>query len=612
MDTERRRTAEPAFLAIASALSPAVAADWPQDGADAGRSSRTADPGPAWSDVALLALLPSASTPTSPILVLGDHALVLSRADNRDRIYRVALGDGGVETFAESAPRSTGNRSGARHAERTSGAGASEEPPRFTGATAIASDGRAVFVAHEQGLLALRTSDAGPEWNVRLGGSRCAPPAVGADVVVVACRSPVAWEVPLDSTVVVAIDASDGSARWSWSSDRPTGSVNPGIPGGIVLPPRAASSDPLGVSIVGDRTMLVTREAIAMPSGWWGVPDAGTVSYAVTALDRSGRALWTKSSAQRLHADGTPLGPVATASTHAVAFGDLALVVLDRELFALNATNGYVRWRALIADPEPLPVAAGNGIAATADAVFVTSASTLYRISADGEERWRHDLPDGESWTAAAPVIAGDQVLATSLVDHAHGTSVRLRAVVAETGETAWTVESPEHWGRGRAPEPPVRLAAAGAALAVLERGTVTVYGTTAGSPTAVARPSTTTPLAREVVRVDLSGSGPGARGPATSYRADWGDGASTGWVAQPFLDHAYVDVADREARFHVRNAEGQSASTTLVFRVQVPEVVRPMSAAEALAAFAPWITLAAAGAIAGGGAAAVAVWRRR
>jgi hypothetical protein len=96
----------------------------------------------------------------------------------------------------------------------------------------------------------------------------------------------------------------------------------------------------------------------------------------------------------------------------------------------------------------------------------------------------------------------------------------------------------------------------------------VTVLGETRASPVVHAQASSEFPAPGADVSVDLSGTTAGAFGPATTFRADWGDGTLTDWQSEPFLAHAYAEAGDHMARFQVGNDAGQTSSQVVVLHV--------------------------------------------
>ncbi|HEX9815646.1 MAG TPA: protein kinase, partial [Candidatus Thermoplasmatota archaeon] len=101
--------------------------------------------------------------------------------------------------------------------------------------------------------------------------------------------------------------------------------------------------------------------------------------------------------------------------------------------------------------------------------------------------------------------------------------------------------------------------------------GTLTVLGQTDASVQPRVHVSSVYPQLGENVTANLTNSGPGAFGPATEFRADWGDGTDSGWGVNPVLTHRFAAIQNAQARFYVRNVAGQTASVPFVFFVGVP-----------------------------------------
>lgn len=95
----------------------------------------------------------------------------------------------------------------------------------------------------------------------------------------------------------------------------------------------------------------------------------------------------------------------------------------DGRVLALALADGRERWAA----------AAGDGVAATDDAVYVGGDSLVALDAADGTERWTVESEDG---TFGAPAVAGDAV-------YAGGNWTDLRVVERDTGTGRWAHSFP-------------------------------------------------------------------------------------------------------------------------------------------------------------------------
>ena len=110
--------------------------------------------------------------------------------------------------------------------------------------------------------------------------------------------------------------------------------------------------------------------------------------------------------------------------------------------------------------------------------------------------------------------------------------------------------------------------------------GKVLVIGRTAASIAPVFGPMGLYPALGEIVTVDLSASKPGIFGPATEFKATWGDGTASDWQASSIFSHAYDEAGQHDATFELRN----QANQTSIEKVQLCVACQDPALAEQLA----------------------------
>lgn len=215
----------------------------------------------------------------------------------------------------------------------------------------------------------------------------------------------------------------------------------------------------------------------------------------------------------------------------------------------------------------------GSSAMGTRDGVVIgTSTQSVYRLDgSDLDVAWQHTSPDLSYGTSPVAMAEETVYIPTFRNGEDNFLDIGMEARDLATGELQWRwwhissigVDDP---GTNIGTSEPAL--APGVAVLPSKDGTVTVLGETEASLGEPAVPEDHYPPAGEAVSVTPSGAEPGAFGPATQYKAYWGDGTTTGWKSNPTLTHAYEEEGAYEARLVVGNDANQTSSTTITMHV--------------------------------------------
>ncbi|HLE96738.1 MAG TPA: PQQ-binding-like beta-propeller repeat protein [Candidatus Thermoplasmatota archaeon] len=585
MGPEVARAAALMGMLVSLAAAPA-SADWLQPGHDAARTFSTDEAGPEWDDVAWVVRLPG-HIDTSP-LILGGSAYVLTRpefscadeslpecterVDGVSGIFRIDLDTAEVSAVVTFDLESESGIPGFPY-----------EVFRRT----LASDGERLFTTSDLGLdtfsldgRLLWHSDL-HEYNALSFEPSCTvPAAVSETLVVVACQAASETIFPT-ITYAAAFDPVTGEHRWTWTKtageEAGRGLVPPtcdaSLPGSLCRSTEAISV-PRAVSIV-EPFVYVTTESLGGARGgieydaWTLNATTGDTLWAANSSALAGGGADFDATRCRIRTDASarpgcsPLRSIGPPSPTGDA--NLVYLKLDRFLRAHDPVGGTVLWTEDLGRADRN---VGSDASAALDdgVLFVASSQTLARFNDPVPQAgWPFTLPAAttEAWGEYALVVTRDHLYAKSFSpDGTHA----IYSIGLTDARVLWKHVFPNERGGGSAG---TRFAVdRGVAVVTRYDGNVTALGRTAASPQPVADASTLFPGAGEAVEVDLSGSAPGAFGPATGFAADWGGGTSAGWQASPVLSHTYNSTGDKIARFMVRNDANQTASTTQVFHV--------------------------------------------
>jgi outer membrane protein assembly factor BamB len=572
-------------LAALSVAAPAQAA-WLQTGYDAARTSAPADEGPLADEVAWTVQLPGGRVGGygTAILVMGGSVYVLTGAYpglgeglTTNGLFRVDVHTAQVTLLVEF-----------------------DAPPNV-----IASDGQALYVARDNGLGAYAL-DGSVLWERDLPqgfASRvfasCSDMALRNSTLYLACTEvdgvptgaaqPVLFDYDgsLVSTAVVAtVDARTGATGWVWSED-PANSTQggPNADAPTSTQPHT-DSEANWLSVVGPYVFATNFERAGYflgPGFEPGTPlepafadlfVAGASLWALNEEDGSVRWVHNVTSGKRVAAGyaGTPAEEVVTdeppgPSGALTGTTTAVYVTLDR-FEALNPALGDVLWTADVGAEDATRFENANAIALRDTALYVASTQTVHRFDTETKQSlWRYTLPANEGWGTAF-VVTGRALYGRAYAD-ADGYNAIYAfdpAVRPEGQRVLW-----RHAFQSATPTGGqlFRYAVGDGVLAVAgQDGALALLGRTAASLRPAAQASTAFPPAGQEVRVDLSGTAPGLLGPATRFRADWGDGSASDWQASPVLTHAYAAAGEREARVWAGNDANQTSSEVVVFHV--------------------------------------------
>lgn len=566
-----------AILLLALAPGAPAAADWPQYGQDAGRRGVADGSGPEWPDIAYqLDLAAAEGTHVAPPIVLGGQAFFLVNAtirgagqgnpflDGETTLYRLDVQAGSVEALATFPT------------------------PLYY----LAHDAGVLYVSGAHVLVALDL-DGQLLWRepLRLAGAdeaeqrpqptsvaTCGAPLTAPDAVYVACVDNVGsrrvafverftkagervWEAPFVPGAGNPTDCPVSEAELDCYVVAGSSAVNGGMPVGPSTPQLSMNRDFLYLALRGGgETGVVASEAGGTPDAAWGGYEVHAI-HAANGTGSSIEATWN------YHARGMPCcglpafppPPVGNERWTYVLTG-----LLSRFDAAAPRLGGADLERNLW---EMDRITWGAGMVLKGDDLYAAAARTLYRLTPDLDVPVSFApvvLPDDETWYAAPMALAGEMLLASS---HRSLTTEEaptiLNAIDAHTGATRWRHQfhAHAHWA-----------VSDGVVIAVDGRGLVTVLGETNASLRVAAAPLSIYPEPGQPIVVDLSPTLPGAFGAATAYRADWGDGTSTGWQPEPVLRHVYAQPNEAAARFFAQNGLNHTASLAVTFHVGQPD----------------------------------------
>lgn len=574
-----RRDLAALTLTLLLAAGPALGA-WDHPAGDAARTG-VLDAGPEWPDVAFEVHLPG--TPTSNPVFAGDAVWIATRGDSvpgldQVGVWRIDLRTGIATRTAERAASDFATLvgdlvlSGPLEGATLAGADLVDGTTRWTLDGPPFAQGVDVDYARASlvdGTLLIGYG-ADPDGAATQGAGSAGVATAGTS----------------GTAGLLAVDATSGEVLWDAPSE-PARRAN--LTGTTLGNPAVAANDDLVVFYT-----LVRRAAPAVPT----VPSVpapparvtgGETTYRLIAFDRdTGAFRWERS-------DPVPPSLAAAGPTNATVLPTIGqfqgggplltptfvFVRTDRFL-AINPGTGAVIWEseAGLTDPNPIR---GTLQAGWNDGVLVaTTGQTVYRLDpATGAPVWQvtETTPDF-AYSVAGFAVSPTTVYAAYL--ETNDSRVRgVEALDVATGARRWRWESQDTEGP---PNTITFFTGYGRGLAVAGRydGTVTVLGRTPASLQPPVLDTTAYPEVGDEVSVDLSRTGPGAFGPATRFRADWGDGNATAWQTSPVFTHAYDALGPREARFYAANDANQTASVPVTYRVGEPE---PNVLSEAFAA---------------------------
>lgn len=590
------RLAALTLLIVVGSL-PLASADYLQASVDAARTGVTSELGPDREDVAFIAEIPGTLSKApwrvaSPIILDGGvYAAIMEpeppweqpeppAALDTNGIVRVDLATTEIEMIVEL-----------------------DSPP-----FGLVSNDRTLYVLHDGGMEAYASDGSAPVWswaypsltNIDEASVRCHWPAITAGTVYMLCNA-VSLENPLPSQTpspapwtllpgwsgeivpfVAAVSTTTGETQWVWEDTAATLPTGAEVNQAWASPWDARDQNLGGISVIGDHVITLTQE----PGRGYGEAyvhafDAsdGTLAWvhAITPTDQAGEGAQGQDAG---FLEGTRL---ARLMSPAAGLQDEAYYVVE-ELTAVVPQTGSVAWS------HPLPqvdsdIVGGNAFVVSGNDLFVASRGVLFKFDRAGEGLvWDQVIGAGEHFDTEPLVLAGNILYARThqLPEFVGFLTLEEFREDPEISPEYFYAYNPEdgsvHW-KHKAVQVKERSYIDGATQFVFaiaegvmaiqgQDGTLRVLGATAASLGPVADVSDTYPRVRERVRVDLSATEPGVHGPASEYRAVWGDGTVTEWQTDPILTHAYASEGEQTAEFSVGNDAGQTATTTETFHV--------------------------------------------
>ncbi|HLE96766.1 MAG TPA: PQQ-binding-like beta-propeller repeat protein [Candidatus Thermoplasmatota archaeon] len=526
----------------------AQAAPWLQYGYDAARTMATPDAGPATDDVAFEVRLP-AGVVEPPIVF--DGAIYLATGDPEPGIHRLQVSTGESSRIAtlELAPQG------------------------------FASDGAVLYVSDAAATSAFRASDGSLLWSephvLPSENTECRTLVSAGPALYVGCFGRDGATLVASTVVfVTARDAVTGAERWRWvlDADAETAGAASDVP--------TERSTAL-LQVAGSISVIDT--VVTISTGDIGGPDGA--DYHTWVLDReTGVLLWSTRHTQpatiQQGVDPLSIDPrrvtrqeLLEALAYPTGTRDALYIKLLQEVTAFDPRTGEAGWSFRHRGPDALLVA-GGALALRDGELLVASRDVLSSLAVGSSTpNWEATLGPGESFVPVG-VLATPEIVYARAALRREGSAgagavvdgANLYAYAAVDGQLLWrrALDTPAgsdgfyHWF----------VVGEGVLVIGSLDGRVVVLGEAPPGLHAFAAAGTEYPAPGEVVRVDLSATTPGAGGPATAFRAEWGDGEVTEWGPDAVLEHTYADAGERRARLQVRNAANQTASAFVTFHV--------------------------------------------
>lgn len=549
-----------------------LAAAWTQEGHDASRTARVPEAGPRTDDVAFSLNLPGrladhTLAQTEPLVHNGSAYLPLSDVDtlegrSTDGVVRVDLDTATLEPLVLLE--------------------------RGRGIASIAIDEGRLFVATDEALSAHELADGAEIWslpNPTLSSQPpdwgwCTAPAVAGDLVYHSCtrayRDPPRFE-----PFIAAVDAASGEAAWQWTPE-PEGNEDPSSEG---LQEEAPSGMTLigGLSVAGSNLFASgLSEVVVGPSNCLDPVPCGEEPFLHANLSlfafeaespqlswRHGERVVDMQSPVSTPGNQMPIETLAGISLHPTGTAQVVYTQIQEEVRALTPTERTggetVVWREEIGEHDVRTNFTVSGFALGEDRLYTTSTETVYGLDRENpEEQWSQTLdPEADEVFGATDLVLAEDALYVGAYKR-DGNGTTLYALDPDTGQPQWRHRLP---GAADGSSTSHIFAFGDGVLVVAGTDrSLRAIGTTAASLDPDVSVSSAYPDLGETVRVNLSGTGSGAQGEATRFKADWGDGTTTSWQSSPLLTHRYAESGDFDARFVVGNDANQTASTTQTF----------------------------------------------
>lgn len=423
-----------------------------------------------------------------------------------------------------------------------------------------------------------------------------------------------AEEVPHTGLVLGALEASTGEERWRWFE---TADTNPGsqYANGVEEDAPSETWDTLNAEVTATRervfiySLVYSRDRVyttaTSPLGEETGPETYTRWFQVTGLNADGgyeilRQGETDAVNRRNYpsggADGQSRferaldGKVVATSTSAFVEWNVGDRGPEAILDAFNPTDGASMWEAELPAANTIERIGSHAIGIREDTIVAASPRALTSLQDPGEPTWEQRIPPGSPTTfGTSPLLLDGETVVVETLRHEpddlgsprlNGSGYGLQALDLATGDVLW-----DHGFHTPVGDPGDRFTGAptwqerwlhsstpgfgsGVVVGAAPDGHVEVLGETSVSMAGPEVDQERFPPVGENVTLDLSDTEPGAFGPATRYRVDWGDGTVDGWQDSPTFRHAYDEPGNHTARLMVGNDANQTAITFVTMRV--------------------------------------------
>lgn len=543
-----------------------ASAEWLQDGGDAGRTGWLAEGGPEAADVALVVAAPEGEYWSRLFPPLAYRREIVAASVRS--IFRIGLDDGSLTRVADR-PEPVAIMPGSPWTIR------GDELYVATGPSLSCDQVALAQCAREEARILVLPLNGGTPREIEL-----APAGAAVDCEIAARDDALFTACFIDDSTTFGQASSllelrrltfEGIELWRWQKELdPRASIAPLLqPGARVT----ATRDIVGLTVAGGIVTVVTQTFSGPDVGsWWDgwIVDAESGTFVATADPFPEDGHYGSADDDCL----LPAGPLRDVPSASVGRED---VWVRKERGGCDAPNQAPTPVRLVIAPTDssrqrevvsVPMRgddAGTRSAISPERIYAATATHLVAVTSDGLTAWDVDLSTGTHMRPLPLLVDADR-LYTFVSSDANG-PVRLVAWDSARGVPLW-----EHAFGGK-----VGGAGSGPGVIVADviapdgTSSLVVLGRTAASLAVEPSVSNLYPGAGEFVRVDLSNVQAGLAGPATRYRAEWGDGEATEWQPSPVLEHGYNAVGDHVAYVYAGNDAGQVASATIVFQVGRP-----------------------------------------
>ncbi len=388
-------------------------------------------------------------------------------------------------------------------------------------------------------------------------------------------------ETPVGSTTVglspsyglMAIDAGTGEAHWTRTINIQDDNFPP-----ICCMSLAADEDHVYVYL--RRGGDVEDITGGVGAGGEGVSYSVYESqYEIRAYSANGGFLWNRSDTaqQRVgvytsRAGIQPLSAQGWGCCAYPAVADTAVHIRLDSFEAINPATGESVWTSEAGRSDQVQSQGSGGMGVRGDVAVATSTQTVYRLDAtDGDMVWQNTETD--QWYAGLPVtLDGDTAyVPLSWLGDDCFLDIGMEARDLETGKLLWRWWHESAVGRDNCGSN-LRSADPGFGPGVMvwgdKDGTVTVLGTTNASLGAPPPEAEMYPPEGEEITLEVPEPEPGAFGPATRYKVDWGDGTISDWQDRPVFNHTYQDAETVQAHLMAGNEANQTSRTIVTMNV--------------------------------------------